>query len=91
MPSGSDLSGIPLTMRDSYGGSTLHEYVLEVGTDGTTIDGTNTIEASEINQFDLATDHLGYTTWFMVGAANQVASSTNFNLGLNPSSGSGGA
>ena len=91
MPSGSDLGGVPISVTDSYGGSAVGEYVLEVGTDGTTIDGSNTIEASEINQFDLATDHLGYTTWFMVGARNQVASSTSFNLGLNPSSGSGGA
>ena len=90
-PSGSDMTGIPLTTTDSYGGSTAHEYVLEVGTDGTTIDGSNTLEASEINQITLATSHVGYTKWFMVGATNQVASSTNFNLGLNPSSGSGGA
>ena len=91
MPSGSSMSGVPTSTRDSYGGSTLHEYVLEVGTDGTTIDGTNTIESSDINQFDLATDHFGYTTWFMVGATNQVTSTSNINLGLNPSSGSGGA
>ena len=91
MPSGSSMTGVPTSTRDSYGGSTLHEYVLEVGTDGTTIDGTNTIESSDINQFDLATDHFGYTTWFMVGATNQVTSTSNINLGLNPSSGSGGA
>lgn len=90
MPSGSEMSGVPTSTRDSYGGSTLHEYVLEVGVDGTTIDGTNTIESSDINQFDLATDHFGYTTWFMVGATNQVTSTSNFNLGLSPSSGSGG-
>jgi len=91
MPSGSDLGGVPTSTRDSYGGTTIDEYVLEVGTDGTTIDGTNTIESSDINQFDLATAHLGYTTWFMVGATNQVTSTSNINLGLNPSSGSGGA
>jgi len=90
MPSGSQMSGVPTSTRDSYGGSTAGEYVLEVGTDGTTIDGTNTIETSEINQFDLVTSHFGYTTWFMVGAANQVSSTTNINLGLSPSSGSGG-
>jgi hypothetical protein len=90
MPSGSEMSGVPTRTRDSYGGSTLHEYVLEVGTDGTTIDGTNTLESSDINQFDLATSHFGYTTWFMVGATNQVTSTSNFNLGLSPSSGSGG-
>ena len=60
-------------------------------TDGTTIDGTNTLESSEINQITLNSAHLGFTKWFFVGAANQIASATNFNLGLNPSSGSGGA
>ena len=90
MPSGSEMSGVPTSMRDSYGGSTLHEYVLEVGSDGTTVDGTNTIENSQINQIDLATDHFGFSTWFLVGATNQVTSTSTFNLGLSPSSGSGG-
>ena len=90
-PSTSDMSGIPTTTTDSYGSSTTGLYVLEVGTDGTTIDGSNTLESSEINQVTLATAHLGYTNWYVVGATNQVASSTNFNLGLNPASGSGGA
>ena len=90
-PSTCDMSGIPTTTTDSYGSSTTGLYVLEVGTDGTTIDGSNTLESSEINQVTLATAHLGYTNWYVVGATNQVASSTNFNLGLNPASGSGGA
>ena len=89
-PSTSDMGGIPTTTTDSYGGSTNGQYVLEVGTDGTTIDGSNTLESSEINQVTLATAHLGYTNWYVVGATNQVASSTNFNLGLNAVSGSGG-
>ena len=90
-PSTSDMGGIPTTTTDSYGGSVEGEFVLEVGTDGTTIDGSNTLESSEINQVTLATAHLGYTNWYVVGATNQIASSTNFNLGLNPASGSGGA
>jgi len=89
-PSTSDMGGIPTTTTDSYGGSTNGRYVLEVGTDGTTIDGSNTLESSDINQITLATAHLGYTNWYVVGATNQVASSTNFNLGLNAESGSGG-
>ena len=89
-PSTSDMGGIPTTTTDSYGGSTNGQYVLEVGTDGTTIDGSNTLESSEINQVTLASAHLGYTNWYVVGATNQVASSTNFNLGLNAVSGSGG-
>ena len=90
-PSTSDMSGIPTSTIDSYGGSVTGRYVLEVGTDGTTIDGSNTLESSQINQITLGTAHLGYTNWYIVGASNQVASSTNFNLGLNPASGSGGA
>ena len=89
-PSGSDMSGIPTSTTAEYGDNTVGRYTLEVGGDGTTIDGTNTIEASEINQFTLATSHVGFTKWFMVGASNQFASSTSINLGLNPSSGSGG-
>jgi hypothetical protein len=90
IPSGSSMTGFPTSTTDSYGGSTTGEYVLEVGADGTTIDGSNTIESSEINQITLATAHLGFTKWFVVGASNQIASTSNFNLGLNPSSGSGG-
>jgi hypothetical protein len=84
------MSGIPTSTTAEYGDNTVGRYTLEVGGDGTTIDGTNTIEASEINQMTLATSHVGYTKWFMVGATNQFASSTSINLGLNPSSGSGG-
>ena len=89
-PSGSDMSGIPTSTTAEYGDNTVGRYTLEVGVDGTTIDGVNTIESSEINQMTLGTSHVGYTKWFMVGARNQVASSTSINLGLSPSSGSGG-
>ena len=89
-PSGSDMGGIPTSTTDSYGGSNTGRYVLEVGTDGSTIDGTNTIESSDINQFDLATSYLGFSTWFMVGPSNGVSSASSINLGLNAESGSGG-
>ena len=91
-PNDSDLSGKPTTMVDSYGGSTAGEYVLEVGTDGTTIDGVNTIEASKVNQITLATSHEGSTNWFVIGhiAASRLSSANNINLGVNASSGSGG-
>ena len=89
-PSGSSMNGIPTSMNDSYGGSTAGEYVLEVGADGTSIDGSNTLESSELNQVTLGTAHLGFTKWFILGARNQVSSTSNFNLGVNPSSGSGG-
>ena len=90
IPSGSSMTGMPTTTTDSYGGSTAGEYVLEVGTNGSDIDGVNTKSASEINQITLATAHLGFTKWFIVGPTDQVSSLTSINLGLNPSSGSGG-
>ena len=54
------------------------------------MDGSNTLESSELNQVTLGTAHLGFTKWFILGARNQVSSTSNFNLGVNPSSGSGG-
>ena len=53
------MSGIPTSTTDSYGGSNTGRYVLEVGTDGTSIDGTNTIESSELNQIDIS----NFTSW----------------------------
>ena len=90
IPSGSSMTGMPTSTTDSYGGSTAGEYVLEVGINGSAIDGVNTKQASEINQVTLGTAHLGFTKWFIVGSSDQVSSLTSFNLGLNPSSGSGG-
>ena len=57
-PSGSSMSGIPTSTTAEYGDNTVGRYTLEVGADGTTIDGTNTIEVSEINQITLATHTL---------------------------------
>ena len=39
-PSGSDMGGIPTSTTDSYGGSNVGRYVLEVEVDATTIDGS---------------------------------------------------
>ena len=89
-PSGSDMGGIPTSTTDSYGGSTVGEYVLEVGVNGSDIDGVNTKQLSQLNQMTLGTEHSGYTKWFMVGSTDQVSSASSINLGLNPSSGSGG-
>jgi len=89
-PSGSDMGGIPTSTTDSYGGSTVGQYVLEVGVNGSDIDGVNTKQLSQLNQMTLGTEHSGYTKWFMVGSTDQVSSGTSINLGLNPSSGSGG-
>jgi len=84
-PSGSSMSGIPTSTTNGYntGDSTVGKYVLEVAVDGTTVNGVDNNQSSEINQFDLGTSHLGFTTWFMLGAKNQIPSSTNFNMALN--------
>jgi len=87
-PSGSDLV-IPTTMTDGYGGSTAGEYVLEAATDGTALgSGLGTSEASSIHKVNLGSAHLGFSSWVMIGANNQIAGSTSLLLDVRPSSGS---
>jgi len=87
-PSGSDLV-IPTTMTDGYGGSTVGEYVLEAATDGTALgSGLGTSEASSIHKVNLGSAHLGFSSWVMIGANNQIAGSTSLLLDVRPSSGS---
>ena len=91
IPSGSDLTGVPTEMTDAYNPSAASNvYVLEIGTDGTTIDGINTIENSNIYQFSVSPSVNGYSQWYMVTNVNLVASTANINMGLNPANGSGG-
>jgi hypothetical protein len=89
-PSNSGMSGIPTSMIDSYGGSTLGQYVLEVGLDGATIDGVNTIEPSKIHSITLGSSIDGYTSYYVIGNYQQISSGTSIYLGVNSSSGSGG-
>ena len=89
-PASSGMSGIPTSMTDEYTGTTAGEYVLEVGVDGTTIDGTNTIEASRIHEVTLDTAVNGYTSYYVIGNYPQVSTSTSIYLGVSPASGSGG-
>ena len=87
-PSGSDLV-IPTTMTDGYGGSTVGQYVLEAATDGTALgSGLGTSEASTIHKVNLGSAHLGFNSWVMIGANNQIAGSTSLQLDVRPSSGS---
>ena len=87
-PSGSDLV-IPTTMTDGYGGSTSGEYVLEAATDGTALgSGLGTSEASSIHKINLGSAHLGFSSWVMIGANNQIAGTTSLLLDVRPSSGS---
>ena len=87
-PSGSDLV-IPTTMTDGYGGNTVGQYVLEAATDGTALgSGLGTSEGSTIHKINLGSAHLGFNSWVMIGANNQIAGSTSLQLDVRPSSGS---
>lgn len=88
-PSGSDLGGVPRTMTDSYGGSTVDQYVLEAATDGAALgSGLGTTEASNVHKVTLGSAHLGYTDWIMIGPQNTIAGSSTILLDVRPSSGS---
>ena len=88
-PSGSDLGGVPRTMTDAYGGSTVDQYVLEAATEGAALgSGLGTTEASNIHKLTLGSAHLGYTDWIMIGPQNTIAGSSTILLDVRPSSGS---
>jgi hypothetical protein len=89
-PASSGMSGIPTSMTDEYTGTTAGEYVLEVGVDGGTIDGVNTIESSRIHEVTLDTAVNGYTSYYVIGNFPQVSTSTSIYLGVSSASGSGG-
>jgi hypothetical protein len=84
-PSGSDMTGIPTSMIDSFGGSTAGEYVLVQYINGTSapIGPTNSI----IHSLTLDSPHEGFSEWFVLGAKSQAAGST-MRLQVLPSSGS---
>ena len=89
MPSGSDMTGVPRTMTDQYGGSDTDEYVLEVGADGTAIgSGLGTTEASNIHKINLTTPVNGVSDYIMIGAQNTIATATSIELRIIPESGS---
>ena len=69
VPSGSSMTGIPTSMTDSTGGSTIGEYVLVEYADGTTapLGATNSI----IQQITLDSAIGGYSDWFVIGAKQQ--------------------
>jgi len=88
IPSGSSMTNVPTSMRDSTGGSTAGEYVLVEYADGTSapLGGTN----STIHTLDVDGTQGGFDKWFVLGAgANNSA--TNMRLKVIPSSGSIGA
>lgn len=80
--SGSALTGLPTSMRGSFGGSTAGEYVgcFDFG-------GGFGISGTTVHEISLQTPHLGYTDWFVIGNL-QPAATTTIKYRLVPSSGS---
>lgn len=89
MPSGSNMTGVPKSMTNGYGGTTVDQYVLEVAVDGAAIgSGLGTTEDSNIHKVIMSSPVNGTQNYIMVGPENQVASSTSIELRIIPSSGS---
>lgn len=80
--SGSDMTGVPTTMRDSFGSSTVGEYVLSMG-----IDGTYGQEDGRIYQVALDEAHQGFREWIFI-VMNGAGGGTAINPRITASSGS---
>lgn len=83
-PSGSDLTGVPLSMTDAFGGSDAGDYVLNINDAGTF---SNSINASIVHSIVLDSAHEGYTEWFVLGRTGTNTAST-FEARLTAESGS---
>ena len=83
--SGSDMTGVPSTMRDNVGGSATGEYVFAYSGGGSAYGA----ETSTIYQVELNTAHQGYDNWIFIIANNAVVpGSVNNGIQIIPSSGS---
>lgn len=83
--SGSDMTGVPSTMRDNVGGTTPGEYVFAYSGGG----GAYGAETSTIYQVALDSAHQGYRNWiFIIGNNASVPGSVNNGIQIIPSSGS---
>jgi hypothetical protein len=86
-PSGSvELNPLPTSMTDAYAGSVLHQYVMQVQTDGG--GWANTTEASTIHEIVLNSAVDGYTDWFVIGRTGYNTISSNAEIRIRPASGS---
>ena len=90
IPADLGMAGVPTSMTDSYGDTTVGRYVLEVGLNGGIPDGLNTVEPSTIYSVTLGSDVNGTSNYYVISTNNQVAPATSLNFALNPASGSGG-
>jgi hypothetical protein len=84
-PSGSDnLRPIPTSMGQTFGGTIVGEYVMQINGDGV---GWG-IEGANIHEIVLDTAVNGYTDWFMIGRTGYNAAAGNYQLRIRPASGS---
>lgn len=85
VPSNSDLEGVPTSLGQSFSGTTVGEYVLNVNPDSA--GWTNSINGAEIHNLPLENSFDGYSNWYVIaGTATQTANTLE--LRLTPSSGS---
>ena len=83
-PSGSDMTGIPLAIAESFGGSDVGDYVLNVNDAGA---WANTINGANLNLLQIDTAHEGYDHWYILGRTGTNTAST-FEARLTAESGS---
>jgi len=83
-PSGSDMTGIPLAIAESFGGSDVGDYVLNVNDAGA---WANTINGASLNLLQIDTAHEGYDHWYILGRTGTNTAST-FEIRLTAESGS---
>ena len=84
-PSGSDMGGIPSSMTDGFGGSTVGEYVVLQYLDGT--GAPLGAAGSVLHSIVLDSALHGYSEWFILGVIGQASAST-MRLKVLPASGS---
>lgn len=83
-PSGSDMTGIPLAIAESFGGSDVGDYVLNVNDAGA---WANTINGANLTLLEIDTEHEGYDHWYILGRTGTNTAST-FEVRLTAESGS---
>ena len=83
VPSGSDMIGIPTSMRNSFGGSTAGEYVLSQNNDN----GGFGVEGAAIHLLDTSGSVNGYDKHFVIGRKGHTAAASVI-IRLTESSGS---
>jgi hypothetical protein len=82
IPSGSDMSGVPTSMAQAFGGSATDEYTLALDTG----DGYG-VQGSTIQNLPLDSSHLGYDHWYIL-ARTGFSSGASWKIRVIPSSGS---